>query len=263
MIANITDIQAEGEKLQKKKQLWIEQRIKMGGDQPVIQFISDILFHGAVGVSAEDAIETTRNLFEAGYCYYMAEMLEDAFPGGQECLCYPYGHIVYVYEGVAYDINGVSDAEHEMYIPITELGNSVNNFRHIPIPELNHDITEDEIYEIGIRCKKNGNFVHAISAHDQEIANRSRAICEEVPEARYIAYKTNYFIEKNRLISNLDDGYITKEQYERYLEESCWNIGLSYPLVKRFEQEMRFEKENSTQPEQNEYRTEYQEEEER
>ena len=76
----------------------------------------------------------------------MAKMLEEAFPGGQACLCYPYGHIIYAYEGIAYDINGVSDAEHEMYIPLTELGDAVNDFKHIP--GLDCNITDDKIAKI-------------------------------------------------------------------------------------------------------------------
>lgn len=41
-------------------------------------------------VTVEASVETIRSLFEAGYCYYFAKMLEDAFPGGVACLCYPF-----------------------------------------------------------------------------------------------------------------------------------------------------------------------------
>lgn len=225
----------EKNKLQDKKKEWIEQRIEMGGDSDVIQFIADVLFHGGVGVTAEDSIETIRFLFEAGYCYYFAKMLEDAFPGGQICLCYPYGHIVYVFGGVAYDIVGVSDAEHEMYIPFCELGDAVNDFKHIP--GMDYNISEDELDIIGERCKRNGTYIHAISAYDQEIVDRSRAICEFAPEAKYVACKTNYIIEKNRLTKDLNNGYITKKQFNDFMDKYCQELGLSYPLILRIERE--------------------------
>lgn len=235
MRGDLEFIQTESKKLQNMKKIWEEQRIEMGGDKIIIQFISNILFHGGIEVSAENAIETIRNLFESGYCYYMAKMLEEAFPGGQICLCYPYGHIVYAYEGIAYDINGVSDAEYEMYIPLTELGAAVNDFKHIPC--MDYNITEDELDTIGEQCKRNHTYIHAISAYDKEIVKRSRAVCEEVTETPYISYKNKYIIEKNRLIKELQDGYITKEQFDDFINKRCQEIGLSYPLIQRIERE--------------------------
>lgn len=240
-------IQREAEKLNTMKKEWEKQRVEMGGDRTVIQFISDILFHGAIGITAEDAVESVRSLFETGYCYYMAKMLKDAFPGGQICLCYPYGHIVYAYEGVAYDINGVSDAEYEMCIPLTALGVAVNDFRHIPGMEYN--ISKEELDEIGEKCKRHNYYIHAIFAYDKEIVDRSRAVCEEVTESQYIPYKCNYIIEKNRLTKNLKDGYITKEQFDDFMEKYCYEIGLSYPLIQRIERDKTLEEENKLSPE--------------
>ena len=241
-------VQAEAEKLQKMKKKWVEQRIEMGGDKAVIQFISNILFHGAGGVTTEDAVETVRNLFEAGYCYYMAKTIKEAFPGGKDCLCYPYGHIIYAYEGVAYDINGVSDAEYEMYIPLTELGDAVNDFKHVP--GMDYNISEDELDIIGERCKRNGTYIHAISAYDQEIVDRSHAVCESAPEAKYVQYRTNYIIEKIRLTKNLSDGYITEEQFHDFMDQYCQELGLSYPLIQRFEREKTLASEAKLPPEQ-------------
>ena len=84
--------------LQKEKLNFIENNVNIwGGEENVILFIVDILYNCAPDVPIEDSIESIRHLFEAGYCYYFAKMLEDAFPGGTICVCYPFGHIVYVY----------------------------------------------------------------------------------------------------------------------------------------------------------------------
>lgn len=49
--------------------------------------------------------------FTAGYCYYFAVMLKDAFQRGEICWCAPYGHICWVDDnGVPYDISGVCDS---------------------------------------------------------------------------------------------------------------------------------------------------------
>ena len=232
---NIEFKQQESKRLIQFKNKWIEQNIKMGGDKKVIEFIAAILYHGGNGVTAEDSIETIRCLFEAGYCYHFAKTLEDAFPGGQICYCYNFGHIVYCYEGVAYDIGGVSDAEHEMYIPISELGDAINDFKHIPGVE--YTITEDKVWEIGEKCKHNKTYINAISAYDQEIVDRTRAICEAIPKTKYVQSKTDYTIIKNRLTKNFTDGYITREQFHKFMEENCYEIGISYPLIQRIERE--------------------------
>lgn len=76
------DIESEAKLLQNSKREWIERERTLGGDPKVIEFISDVLFHGVLRVTTNDSVETIRSLFEAGYCYYFAKMLEDAFPGG-------------------------------------------------------------------------------------------------------------------------------------------------------------------------------------
>lgn len=176
------EISEDGIKLLSLAEQWEDRKVHEGGDKRVIKFISEVLFHGAPEVNPEDAVESVRNLFEAGYCYYFARMLEDAFPGGVACLCYPFGHIVYIYEGIAYDINGISDSEHEYYVPISELGKAIDSFRHVPDDstleqsigaqsnvfsayelekELIERSEEDKIAEIVSRCVKEGRIVKA------------------------------------------------------------------------------------------------------
>lgn len=127
----------------------IRRMVESGGKCKIITFIYDILYHGGDNVNN---IEAIRNLFSDGYCYYFAKILQDAFPGGQICIAYPYGHIVYIYDGVPYDIDGISSAEFEEYIPIDQLGDAINDFRHIY--GLSYNISKEEIKSIGEKWKK-------------------------------------------------------------------------------------------------------------
>ena len=92
------------------------------------QFIDD--FRMSQNTYIEHGEEALRHTFRAGYCYYFAKILEDAFPGGEICQAYPYGHIVYVYDGIPYDINGICDYDvsDEDFIPISKI--DINDFKH-------------------------------------------------------------------------------------------------------------------------------------
>lgn len=95
------------------------------GDKNILRFIGKILYHSGV-----ENLQVIYDLFIQGYCYYFAKMLEDAFPGGEICQAYPYGHIVYVYDGIPYDINGICDYDvsDEDFIPISKI--NINDFKH-------------------------------------------------------------------------------------------------------------------------------------
>lgn len=94
----------------------------------------------------------------------LQKILQDAFPNGTICQCYPFGHIVYVYDRIAYDIDGVSNSEYEMCIPVSLLGRAIDNFRHIPNQENN--ITEQEIAKIGIECKEKYLYIDVLFYQD-------------------------------------------------------------------------------------------------
>lgn len=151
------DIESEAKLLQNSKREWIERERTLGGDPKVIEFISNVLFHGVMRVTTNDSVETIRSLFEAGYCYYFARMLEDAFPGVDVCLMYPFGHITYVYDGIIYDIGGVSDNEYDALIPIKYLGDTINVFRH----NGSATISDQECRQIADECVKCGNVIEA------------------------------------------------------------------------------------------------------
>lgn len=115
---------------QKLKTKFVNRDVAIGGNKQILEFIAEVRFQCSPACSTDTSIETIRYLFEAGYCYYFARMLEDAFPGGEVCLMYPFGHITYVYDGIIYDIGGVSDAEYESLIPIKYLDNTISVFKH-------------------------------------------------------------------------------------------------------------------------------------
>ena len=99
--------------------------------------------------NGEDSEEVIRHLFMSGYCYYFALMLQDAYPSGEICLAYPFGHIVYLYEGVPYDVEGVYSGKSDEFIPIKYLGNGIDDFRHIP--DLKYNMSKDELNKIHAR----------------------------------------------------------------------------------------------------------------
>ena len=95
------------------------------GDKNILRFIGKILYHSGV-----ENLQVIYDLFIQGYCYYFAKMLEDAFPGGEIYQAYPYGHIVYVYDGIPYDINGICDYDvsDEDFIPISKI--NISDFKY-------------------------------------------------------------------------------------------------------------------------------------
>lgn len=99
-------------------------------DRTVITFIADIRY------DIRNSTDTIRSFYEAGYCYYFAHMLKDAFQRGHLCLTEPIGHIVWMDEnGCAYDINGpYRPEEHdcERLLDIRFLGDLILDFMHIP-----------------------------------------------------------------------------------------------------------------------------------
>lgn len=154
------------------KQEWIDFYITKykGCRKDVIEFIADILYH-----SNPDESEEVRLLFSAGYCYYFAKMLQDAF-GGEVCWHRGYGHIVWKDEtDCCYDINGVFDDYYENdIVSLSELGQDLENFRHrgkkicddTPLLTEEQVTKVKEFFENSKESNKAliyGNFVHNFS----------------------------------------------------------------------------------------------------
>lgn len=133
---------------QKLKAKFVNRDVALGGNKQILEFIAGVRFQCSPACSTGISEETIRYLFEEGYCYYFARMLEDAFPGGDVCLMYPFGHITYVYDGIIYDISGVSDAEHEALIPVKYLGDTISIFKH----NGDADAQRDEYVRVADKC---------------------------------------------------------------------------------------------------------------
>lgn len=102
-------------------------------DSEVLEFIANFLYHGVPRIELETSAESVRSTFRAGYCYYFAAMLQAAFGRGEICWAAPFGHIVWMDENdVPYDIEGVNDSECDYYIPISHIGEGINDFKHVP-----------------------------------------------------------------------------------------------------------------------------------
>lgn len=105
--------------------------VNNGGDPAVIQFINNFYARHTGG---DVGIEVLRKTFMSGYCWYFAHMLKLAFDSGEVCWCAPFGHFVWCneYKGrdYAYDVEGVSIAEADHYIPEYYLGDLINAFKH-------------------------------------------------------------------------------------------------------------------------------------
>lgn len=101
--------------------------VKRTPDKKVLDFIKN--FSLSFGIETYD--EVMYPLFTSGYCYYFANMLKSAFDVGTLCLCYPYGHIVYMKDYVPYDITGEYEGEEKLFIPIKYLDKEdLENFKH-------------------------------------------------------------------------------------------------------------------------------------
>lgn len=99
-------------------------------NETVLGFIYDFVWRKA---ASEEEYEMIRSLFMDGYCYYFATMLKTAFNRGEICWCAPFGHFVWVDDnGVPYDIEGVSTAEAEYYIPEEYVAEGLDDFKHVP-----------------------------------------------------------------------------------------------------------------------------------
>jgi hypothetical protein len=98
-------------------------------DKVVLEFIYDFYMSN---VKTSDDYNVVIDTFSHGYCWYFAHMLQLAFECGEVCWCAPYGHFVWVKDGVPYDIDGVSISYPEHYIPERYIKEGLDDFKHVP-----------------------------------------------------------------------------------------------------------------------------------
>lgn len=96
----------------------------------VLSFISG-MHSKATEDSEEDSLY---NVFENGYCYYFAQILNLAFPAlGNVFWIRNYGHIVWQsrFSHICYDISGIYvDYKDEDLVEVARLGNLLKDFQH-------------------------------------------------------------------------------------------------------------------------------------
>lgn len=99
----------------------------MKASEDVANFITDFLNHS----NSKIGVNILHQQFAAGYCYYFAVMLKTAFNRGEVCWCAPYGHICWVDEdGTPYDIYGICISEADHFVPVSFLGDALDDFKH-------------------------------------------------------------------------------------------------------------------------------------
>lgn len=85
-------------------------------------------------ISKDDVeAEVMANIFSNGYCWYFANIMQNYYKRGSICLAAPFGHIVWMdSDGTPYDVYGVHEGECIYYIPEEYLGDTVEDFMHVP-----------------------------------------------------------------------------------------------------------------------------------
>lgn len=74
-----TELSEDDKIRQADKEKFIQyNHVECGGDKAIIKFIANFRFFAVRDVEYIQSSETIRSLFENGYCYYFAEILEDA-----------------------------------------------------------------------------------------------------------------------------------------------------------------------------------------
>ena len=129
-------------------------------NETVLHFIADFNYHSVTFYDdLEQHCESIRVQYRAGYCYFFAMILKDAFGRGEICWAAPYSHIVWVDDdGIPYDIEGVNESECDYYIPISYLGEAIVGFKHVR--GLEYIVTEEFINETIERYKRDLEIKH-------------------------------------------------------------------------------------------------------
>lgn len=83
-------------------------------------------------------------------------MLKVAFNRGEICLAAPFGHIVWVDDDIAYDVEGCSTVEYIYLIPIAYLDNNIEDFMYVP--EKTSKLTKERCLEIILKYCKDNNI---------------------------------------------------------------------------------------------------------
>ena len=121
-------------------------------NQKILWFIANFIFHQN---NTNNSVDVIINQFRAGYCLHFAMMLKCLF-GGEIYWAAPFGHMVYMHDGIPYDIEGVNTSDCEHYIPIKYIEDGIKDFTRVPGDYFN--ASENFIQECMNNYKKDNNI---------------------------------------------------------------------------------------------------------
>lgn len=105
-------------------------KINSKANNDILWFIANFLYYQPKDYNVSS--EIIHNQFRAGYCLHFAMMLKNLFKSGEICWAAPYGHIVYMHDGIPYDIEGINTSDCDYYIPISYIKDGIKDFTRIP-----------------------------------------------------------------------------------------------------------------------------------
>lgn len=85
-------------------------------DTEILEFIAPYL----IGIWYPETV-SEKEIHDNGNCYHLSLLLKAAFPNGEICYAEPFGHTVFIYKEIPYDLEGVYTAWAEKFVPIQEL----------------------------------------------------------------------------------------------------------------------------------------------
>ena len=133
-------------------------KINYKADQKILWFIANFLYLQSDNCNPHDKITNAiHNQFSNGYCLHFAIILKTLFKTGEICWAAPYGHMVYVQDNIAYDIDGISRSDCEYYIPISYIKKGIKDFTRVPGQFF--DASEEYIQDAIERYKKDNNII--------------------------------------------------------------------------------------------------------
>ena len=120
-------------------------------DKTVLRFIYS--FFDDLDGNTKNLKSRVNDKFLNGYCFCFAVILEAVFNRGEVCWAAPHGHIVWKDDnGVCYDAGGCAVIDAKCFIPVSEMGDMLKDFKHIPGETYN--ATDQEIAEFVARYEE-------------------------------------------------------------------------------------------------------------
>jgi hypothetical protein len=126
-------------------------KIKPTANKQILWFIANFAYFNMKAPAARFIFEQ----FRAGYCLHFAMILKELFHG-EICWAAPFGHIVYMHDRIAYDIEGVNISDCDYYIPISYIKDGLKDFTRVPGHTFN--ASEEYIQDAIDRYKRDNNI---------------------------------------------------------------------------------------------------------